>query len=107
MSHDLFLTTRQTTKIRNVFANKISIDMKISKAQICKAIQSSRCFGSWLGNLAKKTLTNIAITLAKNNLPGLVSNSTSNAINKFERKVSRKEAVKEVSGFSYLFQMKI
>ena len=37
-----------------------------------------------------QSLTNITIRLARNNLPGLVSNLTSNAINKFERKISRK-----------------
>ena len=37
--HELFLTTRQTTKIKNVFANKMSTDMKLSKAQISKIIQ--------------------------------------------------------------------
>ena len=30
--HELFLTTRQTTKIRNVFANTMSTDIKLSKA---------------------------------------------------------------------------
>ena len=34
--HELFLTTRQTTKIRNAFANNISTDIKPSKAQISK-----------------------------------------------------------------------
>ena len=32
----LFLTTRQTTKIRNSFANTMSTDIKLSKAQISK-----------------------------------------------------------------------
>ena len=41
--HELFLTTRQTTKIRNPFANNISADIKLSKAQISN---SSRCI-SW------------------------------------------------------------
>ena len=42
----------------------------------------------------KKQLTNVAITLARDNLPRLVSSFTSNAINKFERKISGKEAVR-------------
>ena len=75
MPHELFLTTRQTTKIRNVFAN-ILTDIKLSKAQLSKIIQSGGSFGSWLGNLGKKPLTNIAIPLARDNLPGLVSNLT-------------------------------
>ena len=37
--HELFLTTRQTTKIRNAFANNMSTDIKVSKAQISKMIQ--------------------------------------------------------------------
>ena len=89
-----FLTTRQTTKIRNVFANNMSTDIKLSKAQISKIIQSDGSFGSWLGNLGKKALTNIAIPLARDNLPGLVSNLTSSTTNKFERKISGKETVR-------------
>ena len=77
-------------------------DMKLSKTQISKIIQSGGSFGSWLGNLGKKALTNIAIPLARDNLPGLVSNLTSNAINKFERKISRKGAVTAGKGFTLL-----
>ena len=77
MTHELFLTRRETTKIRNVFANNMSIDIKLSNAQISKIIQSGEYFGSWLNNLEKKALTNIAISLARDNLPGLVSNLAS------------------------------
>ena len=34
LPHELFLTTRQTTKIGNVFADNMSIDIKLTKAQI-------------------------------------------------------------------------
>ena len=88
--NELFLTTRQTTKIRNAFENNMSADKKLGKTQIPKIIQSRRSFGSWLGNLGKKALTNIAIPLARDNLPGLVRNLTSNAIDKFEREISGK-----------------
>ena len=71
LPHELFLTKRQTTKIRNVFSNNMSTDIKLSKDQISKINQSSGSFGSWLGNLGKKALTNIS------NLPGLVNNLTS------------------------------
>ena len=64
----------------------MSTDTKVSKAQISKIIQSGGFFYSWLGNLGKGALTNIAILLARDNLPILVSNLTSNAINKFEKK---------------------
>ena len=53
-------------------------DIKLSKAQLSKIIQSGESFSSWLGNLGKKTLANIAIPWARDNLPGLVSNLTSN-----------------------------
>ena len=33
LPHELFLTTRQTSKIRNVFSNNISANIKLSKAQ--------------------------------------------------------------------------
>ena len=74
--------------------------MKLSKAQMSKTIQSSGSFGSWLANLGKKALTNVAIPLARDNLPGLVSNLTSNAINKFDRKISGKGAVRAGKGFT-------
>ena len=59
----------------------MSADIKLSKTQISKIIQSSVSFDSCLGNLEKKALTNIAIPLARDYLPGLVCNLASNAIN--------------------------
>ena len=100
MPHELFLTTRQTAKIRNAFANTLSKDIKLSKAQISKINQWGGSFSSWLANLGKKALTNIAIPLARDNLPRLVSNLTSNGINKFERKISGKGAVRAEKGFT-------
>ena len=88
LPHELLLTTRQTTKIRNVFANNMSTDIKLSKTQISKIIQSGGSFGSWLGNLGKKSLTNIAIHL------------TSIAINKFDRKISGKGPLRAAKGLT-------
>ena len=45
-------------------------------------------------SLPMSSLRNIAIPLAREELSGLVSNLTSNAINKFERKISEKGAVR-------------
>ena len=87
--HQLFLTTRQTTKI-NAFASNMSTDIKLSKPQVSKIIQSAGSFGSWLGNSGEKAPTNVAILLARDNLPWLVSNT----ITKFERKISGKGAVR-------------
>ena len=39
LPHELFLTTRQTTKVRNAFANNISTDIKLSLDQVSKIIQ--------------------------------------------------------------------
>ena len=36
LPHELFLATRQTTKIRNAIENNMSADTKLSKAQIKK-----------------------------------------------------------------------
>ena len=60
-------------------------DIQLSKAQISKIIQSSECFASWFGNLDKKTRLNLAISLAKNNVPILVSNLAWNATHKFKK----------------------
>ena len=40
LPHELLMTTRQKTKLRNAFNNKMSIDLKLSKVQISKIIQS-------------------------------------------------------------------
>ena len=71
LPHELFITTRQTTKLRNAFANNMTPDIKLRKN---------------LGNLRKKALANVAIPLARGNLPGSVSKLTSSALNKFGRK---------------------
>ena len=38
LPHELFLTTRQKTKLRNGSANNMSTDAKLSKAQVSKKI---------------------------------------------------------------------
>ena len=40
LPHELLLTTRQKTKVRNAFNNNRSTDLKLSKGQINKIIQS-------------------------------------------------------------------
>ena len=63
----------------------MSTDKKPSKAQISKIVQSVDSFGSWLANLEKKALTNVAIPLARDILPGVVRNLKSSAINLTEK----------------------
>ena len=45
LPHELLLTTRQKTKLRNAFNNNMSTDLKLSRAQSSKIIQS----GGFLG----------------------------------------------------------
>ena len=65
--HELLLT-RQKTKIRNAFNNNTSTDIKLSKAQINKIIQSGGILGKLLGPLLKTRLPlikNVIKPLAK------------------------------------------
>ena len=50
--HELLLTNRQITNICRAFANHSSIDIKLSKAQLSKMIQSEEFLGNLLGKLA-------------------------------------------------------
>ena len=50
LPHDLLLTTRQKTKLRDTFKNNMSTNIKLPKAQISKIIQS----GGFLGSLLSK-----------------------------------------------------
>ena len=54
LPRELFLTSRQTTNIRNTFAKNMSADIKLSQVQISKIVQSGGSVGSWLANLDKK-----------------------------------------------------
>ena len=68
LPHELLLTTRQKTKVRNAFNNNMSTDIKCSKAQISKIIQSGGFLGRLLGPLLKTGLpliTNAIKPLAK------------------------------------------
>ena len=103
LPHDLFLTWRQTTKARHVFVNNISTDIKLNKAEISKINQLGGSLDSYLDSLGKTSLANIAIPLARGNLLWLVGNLTSNAINKFESKISGKSAVRLRKGFPLFF----
>ena len=69
LPHELLLTTRQKTKLRNAF-NNMSADIKLSKTQIAKIIQSGGFLGSLLSKLAGP-LMKIAVPLAKNVLAPL------------------------------------
>ena len=50
LSHEFLLTTRQNTKLKNAINNNLATDIKLSKTQIKKLIQS----GGFLGKLLSK-----------------------------------------------------
>ena len=79
LPHELLLTTRQKTKVRNAFNKIMSTDLKLSKAQISKLIQSGGFLGSLLSKIAGP-LMKIAIPLAKNVLAPLGITAAASAI---------------------------
>ena len=60
--------------MRNTLANNMSVDIKLSKAQIFKKVQSGGSLGSWLATLSTKALMNVVIPLGRDNLPRLINN---------------------------------
>ena len=54
--HELLLTNRKVANLREAFANKSSTDIKLSKTQISKMIQSGGFLGRLLGPLLKTGL---------------------------------------------------
>ena len=54
--HELLLTNRQVANIRKAFANNLSTDIKFSKAQLSKMIQSGGFLGKLLGPLLRTGL---------------------------------------------------
>ena len=54
--HKLLLTDRQVSNIRKAFANHSSIEIKFSKTQLSKMIQSGGFLGKLLGPLLKTGL---------------------------------------------------
>lgn len=72
LSHELFLTTRKKTIIRNSFAKNMWTDITFSKAQLSKTIQLDGFLRIVLGSLgsigetlAKKVLTKVAVPFTK------------------------------------------
>ena len=79
LPRELLLTTRQKTKLRNAFNNNTSADIKLSKTQIAKIIQSGGFLGSLLSKLAGP-LMKVAIPLAKNVLAPLGITAAASAL---------------------------
>ena len=91
--HELLLTTRQNTKLRNSINNNSATDIKLSKAQIKRIIQS----GGFLGKLLSKLggpLMKVALSLDKNILAPLGLTAAMSAIDGSIQKKIRGSAVK-------------
>ena len=54
--HKLLLTNRQVSNLRKAFSNNLSADIKLSKTQLSKMIQSGGFLGRLLGLLLKTGL---------------------------------------------------
>ena len=66
--HNLLLTNRQVLNLCKTFANHLSTDIKLSKSQLSKMIQSGGFFGRLHGPLLKTGLpliSNVIKALAK------------------------------------------
>ena len=79
LPHELLLTARQSTKLRNAINNNLATDIKLSKAQIKKLIQSGGFLGKLLSKLAGP-LMKVAMPLAKNVLAPLGLTAAMSAI---------------------------
>ena len=86
LPHELLFTTRQYTKLRNDINNNLATDIKLSKYQIKKLIQSGGFLGKLLSKLAGP-LMKVAMPLAKNVLAPLGLTAAMSAIDQvFKRK---------------------
>ena len=79
LATSILLTTRQKARLRNAFNNNMSTDLKLSKVQISKIIQSGGFLGSLLSKLAG-SLVKVAISLAKYVLAPLGITAVASAI---------------------------
>ena len=74
LPHELLLTTRQCTKLRNTNESNMSTDIKLSEAQIFKINQSGGFLGSLFSKLAG-LLMKVAVLLAKKYFSSIRNNS--------------------------------
>ena len=65
LPHELLITARQNTKLRNAINNNLATDIKLSTAQIKKLIQSGEFLGKLLSKLAGPLMKGINTPLSK------------------------------------------
>ena len=93
LPHELFLTTRQSTKLRNAINNNLSTDIKLSKAQLKKLVKSGGFLGKLLSKIAAP-LMKVAMPLAKNVLAPLGLTTAMPAIGGWLQKKMRGDRIK-------------
>ena len=88
LPHEFLLATRRKTKLRNALNNNMSTNLKLSRIQISKIIQSGGFLGSPLSKLAGP-LMKIAAPLAKNILAPLGITAAASAIDaRIQKKIN-------------------
>ena len=94
MSDKLVLTRRQETRIRNVFAKKMSTDVKFIKTKLPKINQWGRFIDALLGKLANQ-LMKVGVPLAKRFLTLFSTTaSASEIVSVIQRKLYKQEVRK-------------
>ena len=81
--HKLLLTNRQVSKLRKAFANNLSTDIKSSKTQLSKVMQSGAFLGRLLGpllNTGLPLIKNVIKPLAKSVLITLGLTAAASAV---------------------------
>ena len=102
--HELLLITRQNTKLRNALNNNSATDIKLSKAQIKKIIQSGGFLGKLLSKLAGP-LMKVALSLAKNVLAPLGLTPAMSAIDgSIQKKIHGSGATKGAGGVKLIIE---
>ena len=78
----------------------MSTDIIYSKAQLTKIIAWAGFLDNKIVQLAKKHWINLAVSLAKDVFPELATKLTSSTLDKFERKISARQAVRSGKVFT-------
>ena len=105
LSHELLLTTSQTTEVGNAIENNMSTDIKLSKAQISKIIQSGGFLGKLLYPSIKTGLPvikNVIKPLAKSVLIPLALTAAASAADAGIQRTKKKKKKKLGSGTTIL-----
>ena len=105
LPQELLLTIRQTTKIRNTIENNMATDIKLSKGQISKIIQSGGFLGKLLGPLLKTGFPLLKSVIKPLGLLGLAAASSAIDAGVQEKKKKRKKKRKKKTWFWSSFRL--